>query len=114
MLVCLYRVAMTFIASYFSAAPRIEEENVGGDRFGRRDDFLSSRRESFPRVLVHSHSCCVADRHHAPSREDVPLPTQPPYTAFVGNLAFDLTESELEQFFNGIKVRPSMFHSFYQ
>ncbi|PPQ82330.1 hypothetical protein CVT26_013149 [Gymnopilus dilepis] len=80
---------MTFIASYFSAAPRIEEENVGGDRFGRRDDFLSSR----------------PDRHHAPSREDVPLPTQPPYTAFVGNLAFDLTESELEQFFNGIKTK---------
>ncbi|KAF8899867.1 hypothetical protein CPB84DRAFT_1847436 [Gymnopilus junonius] len=69
-------------------APRIEEEHTG-DRFGRREDFLSSRPE----------------RHHAPVREDIPLPTQPPYTAFIGNLAFDLTESELEQFFYGIKTK---------
>ena len=40
-----------------------------------------------------------------PPREDLPLPTQPPYTAFVGNLAFDLTESELEDFFSSSKVR---------
>ncbi|KAH9481526.1 putative eukaryotic translation initiation factor 4H [Psilocybe cubensis] len=66
-------------------APRIEEES-SGDRYGRRDDFLSSRR-------------------NAPPREDVPLPTQPPFTAFVGNLAFDLTESELESFFSGIKTK---------
>lgn len=45
-----------------------------------------------------------ADRA-GPPREDLPLPTQAPYTAFVGNLAFDLTESELEEFFAGIKVR---------
>jgi RNA recognition motif-containing protein len=32
------------------------------------------------------------------------MPTKPPYTAFIGNLAFDLTESELEQFFSPIKV----------
>ncbi|EPQ54384.1 hypothetical protein GLOTRDRAFT_44499, partial [Gloeophyllum trabeum ATCC 11539] len=54
--------------------------------FGRRDDFMSSR----------------PDR---PPREDLPLPTQPPYTAFIGNLAFDLTESELEEFFGGSKVK---------
>ena len=34
-------------------------------------------------------------------REDLPLPTEPPFTAFVGNLAFDITESELEEFFEG-------------
>lgn len=39
-----------------------------------------------------------------PPREDLPLPTQPPYTAFVGNLAFDLTEAELEDFFGSCKV----------
>lgn len=38
-------------------------------------------------------------------REDLPLPTQPPYTAFIGNLAFDLTEMDLEEFFAGYKVR---------
>ncbi|KAJ3557950.1 hypothetical protein NP233_g11609 [Leucocoprinus birnbaumii] len=52
----------------------------------RRDDFLSSR----------------SDRA-VPVRDDVPLPTQPPYTAFVGNLAFDLVESDLEGFFQGVK-----------
>ncbi|PPQ91825.1 hypothetical protein CVT25_000272 [Psilocybe cyanescens] len=74
-------------------APRIDEEN-SGDRYGRRDDFLSSRRNFM-----------IADRQSAPPRDDVPLPTQPPFTAFVGNLAFDLTESELESFFSGIKTK---------
>ena len=46
-----------------------------------------------------------ADRQAYPPREDLPLPTQPPYTAFVGNLAFDLTEHDLETFFDGLKVR---------
>lgn len=43
-----------------------------------------------------------ADR---PPREDLPLPTSPPYTAFIGNLAFDVTESEMETFFGGHEVR---------
>lgn len=47
----------------------------------------------------------IADRHHATLREDIPLPEQPPYTAYVGNLAFDLSEVELEQFFSFSKVR---------
>jgi len=49
-----------------------------------------------------------ADRHAFPPREDLPLPTQPPYTAFVGNLAFDLTEHDLESFFAGLKVRSAI------
>ncbi|KAK1218830.1 Eukaryotic translation initiation factor 4B [Marasmius sp. AFHP31] len=60
-----------------------------GDRYGRRDDFLSSR----------------PDRASGPPREDLPLPTQPPYTAFVGNLAFDLNEPELEDFFASSKPK---------
>ncbi|KAF8149803.1 hypothetical protein B0H34DRAFT_731195 [Crassisporium funariophilum] len=70
-------------------APRTDDDHPG-DRFGRRgDDFLNSR----------------PDRQSGPPREDIPLPTQPPYTAFVGNLAFDLTETELEQFFAGAKTK---------
>jgi translation initiation factor 4B len=69
------------------SAPAMRSDDDSGrqnDRYGRRgDDFLSSR----------------PDRALGPPREDVPLPTQPPYTAFVGNLAFDLTEAELEDFF---------------
>lgn len=45
----------------------------------------------------------AADRG-GPPREDLPLPTQPPWTAFVGNLPFDLTEEELGGFFEGIEV----------
>ncbi|RDX41761.1 hypothetical protein OH76DRAFT_1475677 [Lentinus brumalis] len=53
-----------------------------GVRGGRRDDFLSSRSDRIPS-----------------GREDLPLPTGPPYTAFIGNLAFDISEVELEEFF---------------
>ncbi|KAG8930365.1 hypothetical protein FRC00_001184 [Tulasnella sp. 408] len=34
-----------------------------------------------------------------PPREELPLPTKPPYTAFVGNLAFDISEHDVEDFF---------------
>ncbi|PBK75482.1 putative citrate synthase [Armillaria solidipes] len=65
------------------AARNDDDYGRPGDRHGRRDDFLSSR----------------PDRVSGPPREDLPLPTAPPYTAFIGNLAFDLVESELEDFF---------------
>lgn len=38
------------------------------------------------------------------AREDVPLPTQPPYTAFIGNLAFDLAEADIAGHFSEFKV----------
>ncbi|VDC04924.1 unnamed protein product [Peniophora sp. CBMAI 1063] len=63
--------------------------NDGGPR-GGRDDYLSSR----------------PDRGGGfPPREDLPLPTSPPYTAFVGNMAFDLSEQDLEAFFDGLSVK---------
>ncbi|KAI9001533.1 hypothetical protein BD414DRAFT_474962 [Trametes punicea] len=63
------------------AARTDEDRPRGNDR--RRDDFLSSRPD------------------RGPPRENLPLPTEPPFTAFVGNLTFDITESELEEFFGG-------------
>ncbi len=39
-----------------------------------------------------------------PPREDVPLPTRAPFTAFVGNLAFDVTEGDLEEFFQPLAI----------
>ncbi|TBU53087.1 hypothetical protein BD310DRAFT_830918, partial [Dichomitus squalens] len=65
-------------------AARADGDGQRGDR--RRDDFLASR----------------SDR--APMREDLPLPTEPPFTAFIGNLAFDITELELEEFFGGVRA----------
>ena len=32
------------------------------------------------------------------------VPTDPPYTAFMGNLPFDVEETEIERFFHGLKV----------
>ncbi|KAJ8078059.1 hypothetical protein PM082_000265 [Marasmius tenuissimus] len=40
--------------------------------------------------------------------KDLPLPTEPPYTAFVGNLSFDFTEAELEDFFTSLKPPKSV------
>ncbi|THH10308.1 hypothetical protein EW145_g1409 [Phellinidium pouzarii] len=64
-------------------APKVDD-GMGDRGYGRRgDDFLSSR----------------PDRAGYAQRDDVPLPTHPPYTAFIGNLSFDMTEAELGAFF---------------
>ncbi|CCM04697.1 uncharacterized protein FIBRA_06883 [Fibroporia radiculosa] len=69
-------------------APRADGD-MGRPSDRRRDDFMSSR----------------SDRGPLPPREDLPLPTEPPFTAFIGNLAFDLTETELEDFFNAATIK---------
>jgi translation initiation factor 4B len=38
-----------------------------------------------------------------PSREELPLPTVPPFTAFVGNLTFETDEEELRSFFGDLE-----------
>ncbi|GAA5938068.1 Tif3p [Sporobolomyces koalae] len=40
-----------------------------------------------------------------PQRIEVPIPTEPPYTAFVGNLTFEVIEADLEDFFTGLSVK---------
>jgi RNA recognition motif-containing protein len=41
-------------------------------------------------------------------RRDLPLPDKPPYTAFVGNLSFEVTEDEVKDFFPGkVSLLPS-------
>ncbi|EAU85647.1 hypothetical protein CC1G_10919 [Coprinopsis cinerea okayama7 len=66
-------------------APKIDEDAGRDSRFGRRDDFSRPERPGF-------------------AREDVPLPTNPPYTAFVGNLAFDLVEDDIANHFADLKI----------
>jgi len=73
-------------ADEMDALPSAPAPKESSEHPSRRDDFLTSR----------------ADRV-APVRDDIPLPTQPPYTAFVGNLAFDLGESDLGRFFQNVK-----------
>lgn len=71
-------------------AIRTDEERLSrsNDRFSRRDDAIQR-----------------SDRQFISPREDVPLPTRPPYTVFVGNLTFDITENELETFFGPHEIK---------
>lgn len=39
-----------------------------------------------------------------PPREQLPLPTEPPYTAHLGNMSFDTTEGEVSDFFKDCQV----------
>lgn len=59
----------------------------GGDRMDRGGGFGAGR-----------------DGEDRPPRAEVPIPTAPPYTAFVGNLAFDTTEGDLDGFFAPLQV----------
>ena len=45
----------------------------------------------------------TADRGFA-TREQLPLPSKPPYTAHLGNLSFDATEDDVNDFFSGCEV----------
>ena len=37
-------------------------------------------------------------------REELPLPTKPPYTVHLGNMSFDATEGDIQDFFTGCDV----------
>lgn len=41
-----------------------------------------------------------SERPSYPAREELPLPTQPPFTAFIGNLSFDVSEEDIVAFFS--------------
>ena len=84
------------------------DDGFRGSALSRAPGTRRRPTDPFPRMLMRRLLFCnVIDRSDTsryPPREEVPLPTQPPYTAFVGNLPFDLTESELEQHFDPHKV----------
>lgn len=39
-----------------------------------------------------------------PPRAEIPIPSVPPYTAFVGNLSFEVGQADLADFFAGLDV----------
>lgn len=45
----------------------------------------------------------TSDRAY-PSREQLPLPTKPPYTAHLGNLSFDVTQADIQDLFAACEV----------
>lgn len=46
----------------------------------------------------------MADRGGYSVREQLPLPTKPPYTVHLGNMSFDATEGDITDFFSGCEV----------
>lgn len=76
-----------------SSAPRDSSYRRGGD-------FLSSVPDRVDRDRAYG-----ADRgferpeRSYPPREEHPIPDKPPFTAFVGNLSFDVMEADVENFF---------------
>ena len=58
---------------------------------------------SRPEVGSYNGECCARAHRSClldyPPREELPLPTKPPYIAFVGNLAFDIYEDGIAEFF---------------
>lgn len=74
--------------------------NRGSDGPRRGSDWLSSQPDRGDRMMD-------SDRggfDRGPPRQELPLPSAPPYTAFVGNLSFDVREQEVEEFFAPSKV----------
>jgi len=70
------------------------ERDFGGRRderrpFGRGGGSFRDRPERTDRP----------DRPDRPARDPVPLPTSPPYTAYVGNLSFEAREEDVKNFF---------------
>ena len=46
----------------------------------------------------------VGREERYPPREQLPLPDKPPYTAHIGNLSWDTTETEIESHFSNCSV----------
>ncbi|WEW61243.1 Eukaryotic translation initiation factor 4B [Emydomyces testavorans] len=53
-----------------------------------------------PTSFGHEHG----DRERGYAREELPLPTQPPYTAHIGNLSFDATQADISDLFAPCEV----------
>ena len=50
------------------------------------------------------HPLTRPDRPRFSDREPLPLPTKPPYTAHLGNLTYEVTGADVENFFTGCEV----------
>ena len=77
-------------------APREPRAGIGGD-------YLSSMPDRKDRDA--GFNSASGGGYGAPgSFTDMPLPTQPPYTAFIGNLNFDIQDVEVREFLHPLTV----------
>jgi translation initiation factor 4B len=78
----------------------------GGDRsFGSAggDKFSSYTGKLIWKVLPPPLLMKGTDRGFS-QREELPLPSKPPYTVHLGNMSFDATEGDVQDFFAGCEV----------
>ncbi|KAI5807033.1 hypothetical protein EDC01DRAFT_625934 [Geopyxis carbonaria] len=83
-----------------SWADEMEDMPARGSSYQRREYGSSTGGAGNDRYSGYSR----ADTDSFQSRAQLPVPDRPPYTAHVGNLSFDATEGEIEDFFNGCDV----------
>lgn len=77
-----------------------------GSGFGGNRDFSAYSRADMSgthrrNINIRNQPLTNTDR---PPRDQLPLPTRPPYTAHLGNLSFDVTMADIEDFFAGCET----------
>ncbi|KAI5481291.1 translation initiation factor eIF-4B [Pseudohyphozyma bogoriensis] len=79
-----------------SGDPSLNVGQLGGSHLSRN---LQDRSGGFGDRPGRERGGFESDR---PPRAEVPIPTAPPYTAFVGNLSFETGEADIADFFAGL------------
>ena len=74
---------------------------VGGPMGGRGGSYGTTWQHH---EFSYARTNASPDRPRYPEREQLPLPTKPPYTAHLGNLTYDVTPVEIEGFFQDCQV----------
>lgn len=76
----------------------------GGMERGGMGDRGASYGMCSDRPHLDSHTDRTADRPRYAEREQLPLPTRPPFTAHLGNLAYDVSQMDIEDFLKDCQV----------
>lgn len=61
-------------------------------------------KDNYPKPTVVSRLTELVERGGYSVREQLPLPTKPPFTVHLGNMSFDSTEGDVHDFFSGCQV----------
>jgi len=89
----------TYQAKHGASGPSYSSPSSG---FGAHTTGSYSRpeRSDGPTTTFESYN-----RENRGPRQHVPIPNSPPYTAYIGNLPFNVTEEEVAEYFDGLGVK---------